>query len=265
MSPCRYFATFASLPFLIAALCPAVFGCGASNAGALTYGDRAQAAYAAALDDFYDDDCLVASPAFKEVRRQFPYSRFAALAELRDADCLMKDGKYPEAITAYQQFIRYRPSHVELSYAHFQVAVAHFEQIPSEWLLSPPAYERDQHFTQESLRLLRRFILDYPQDPLVGRAQKMVSQAVRMLAEHELYVANFYTDRDHPKAAAGRLRTLLRSYPGSGLEPQALLLLGETYTELADNGRARAAYRELVDRFPESDEANRARDRLVGM
>ena len=238
-------------------------GCTSSNAGNLAYGDRAQAAYAAALDDFYDDDCLIAEPAFGEVRRNFPYSRFAALAELRVADCQFRDAKFPEAIQSYRQFIRYRPSHPEVPYAYFQAALAHHEQIPTEWLLSPPAYERDQHFTQESLRLFRRFILDYPEDPLVGRAQQKVKQAVQMLASHEFYVANFYADRDFPKAAAGRLRTLLRSYPDSGFESRALLLLGEQYMELADRQRARATFEELLDRFPKADEVDSARDHLA--
>jgi len=249
--------TWALLPTLL-------LGCGgASSLGHLGYGDRAQAAYAAALSDFYDDDCLLAEPAFGEVRRQFPYSRFAALSELRVADCQFREAKYPEAIQSYRQFIRYRPSHPEVPYAYFQTALAHYEQIPADWLLSPPAYERDQHFTQESLRLFRRFILDNPEDPLVGRAQAMVREAVAMLAQHEFYVANFYSDLDRPKAAVGRLRTLLRSYPESGLDAAALLLLGETYLELSDARRARAAFEELVDRYPKSDEAERARGEFL--
>ena len=237
--------------------------CASGSAGHLAYGDRAQAAYAAALSDFYDDDCLLAEPAFTEVRRQFPYSRFAALSELRVADCQYRDAKYPEAIQSYRQFVRYRPSHPEVPYAYFQTALAHFEQVPADWLLSPPSHERDQHFTQESLRLFRRFILDYPEDPLVGRAQKMVQECVTMLARHEFYVASFYADLDHPKATVGRLRTLLRSYPESGLDAQALLLLGQTYLKLSDGRRARAAFEELVDRYPDSDEADTARDEFL--
>lgn len=234
-----------------------------SGTGHLGYGDRAQAAYVAALTDFYDEDCLLAEPAFGEVRRQYPYSRFAALAELRIADCQFRDAKYPEAIQSYREFIRYRPSHPEVPYAHFRTGLAHFEQIPADWLLSPPSHERDQHFTQESLRLFRRFILDYPEDPLLGRAQEMVQRAVAMLAEHEFYVANFYADLGRPKAVAGRLRTLLRSYPDSGLDAAALLLLGETYLQLSDGRRARAAFEELVDRYPNSEEAGTARDEFL--
>ena len=236
--------------------------CATTATSRLSYGDGAKTAYAAALDQFYRDDCLTAEPAMAAVRRKYPYSRFAALAELRQADCMSKDGKYAEAIQAYRQFVRYRPSHVEVPYAHFMIASCHFEQIPSDWLLAPPAYEREQHYTQETLRLVRRFVLDYPQDPLVGRAQRMAKQALGQLAAHELYVATFYLDRDHPLAAVGRLRTLLRSYPGSGHEPEALLLLGQTYLELQDRKNAQLAFKQLVDQFPKSSYAAEARSHV---
>ncbi|HMI92077.1 MAG TPA: outer membrane protein assembly factor BamD [Polyangiales bacterium] len=252
------------LSIFYAACCSAVLaGCASSGElGAASYGDNAARAYRAALDEFYDDDCFEAEPLFRNVRREFPYSRFAAVADLRVADCNMKDGKYAEAIEAYNQFVRYRPSHPEVPYARFMAALAHFEQIPSDWLLAPPAFERDQHYAQESLRLLRRFMLDFPEDPLMPRARRMAEQAVRLLAAHELYVADFYLSREHPKAAAGRLNTLLRSYPGSGFEPEALYLLGESYVQMEDAKSARRAFQELVTRFPNDDYANKARNAL---
>lgn len=241
-------------------LCLLLSACaGTQTAGKLAYGDLAQAAYADAMEDFLDEDCLVAEPAFVSVRRKFPYSRFAALAELRVADCQFQMSNYPEAAQGYQQFIRYRPSHDEVPYARFQTAKAKFKQAPSDWLLSPPAHERDQRFTQESIRLFRRFILDFPAHPLVGPAQEMVGRAINTLAAHEFYVANFYWEREAPEAAIGRLHTLLRSYGGSGFESKALRLLGDSYLALNDTKQAQAAYRELVERFPKSEESLQAR------
>lgn len=250
---------------LVAALtCGGALGCAGGEDG-LSYAASAELAYRNALLDFYDEDCLVAEPAFDNVRRKFPYSRFAALAELRAADCRFEEAKYPEAIQGYRQFARYRPSHVEVPYAHFQIALSHYEQIPSEWWLTPPAHERDQHYTQEAMRLLRRFLLDHPEDPQIPRAQRLAEEAVRMLAAHELYVASFYLSRDRPMAAIGRLRTLVQSYPGSEFETQALQMLGETYLAVHDPARAKKAFKQLVDRFPQSPEASEARGQLAGL
>jgi len=238
-------------------------GCASGSQQAGSYGDNARRAYVEALDEFYDDDCFEAEPLMRNVRRQFPYSRFAALADLRVADCNFKDGKFAEAIEAYNQFVRYRPSHPEVPYARFMAALSNYEQIPSEWLLSPPAYERDQHYAHESVRLLRRFMLDFPTDPLLPRAQRMAAAAVKLLAAHELYVANFYFDRDHPRAAAGRLNTLLRSYPGSGYEAEALYRLGLSHVRMKDPKGARMAFEELLQRYPQAEFAAMARDELA--
>jgi outer membrane protein assembly factor BamD len=238
-------------------------GCGGGSANnKLSYGDNARRAYAAALDEYYDNDCFEAEPMLRNLRRQFPYSRFAALADLRLADCAEKNGKSAEAIEGYNQFVRYRPSHPEVPYARFMAALANYKQIPSEWLLSPPAYERDQHYAQESLRFLRRFVLDFPDDQLVPRAQRMAQRVVELLASHELYVAAFYLDRGHPRAAAGRLNTLLRSYPGSSHDAEALYLLGRSYMQMQDPKGARRAWKELVGRYPSDRYAGKARDQL---
>jgi len=237
--------------------------CGGSQSGRnLSYGESAEAEYEAAMSDFRDEDCLDAEPAFRRVRREYPYSRFAALAELRIADCKTMQQQYPEAIQAYRQFVRNRPSHSEVSYARFKIAEAHFRQIPDEWLLSPPAFERDQGPTKEALRQLRRFILDFPEDERVEAAQRMVKKALELLARHELYVADFYLQRDEPQAAVGRLRTLLVAYEGSGVEPEALLMLGRTYLELRDRTHARETFEQLIERYPESGYSAQARSYL---
>jgi len=254
---CRFVVGLACSLWLLTSGCAS-----SSKVGALNYGDNARKAYAEALDNFYDGECLQAEPAFRNVRRLYPYTRFAGLAELRVADCQYHDGKFAEAIQSYEQFVRYRPSHVEVPYARFMIALAHFDQIPSSWLLSPPAYEREQHFTHDALRLLRRFIVDNPKDPLVPRAERMAKRAIRQLAAHELYVARFYLDRDYPVAAIGRLRTLITSYPTSGYEPEALLLLGETYLDLKDTEQAKRAFQEIPQRFPRSTFVPKAKSHL---
>jgi outer membrane protein assembly factor BamD len=71
-----------------------------------------------------------------------------------------------------------------------------------------------------------------------------------LLARHELYVAGYYLNRDRPEATIARIQTLLEQYEGSGVEPEALLLMGRTYLHMRQPREARLAFGELVDRFP---------------
>jgi outer membrane protein assembly factor BamD len=249
--------------YLFIALCITWSGCGGSESTSqLKYGDAAQSLYVKGLGDFYANNCVDADSTFRDVRRKYPYSRFAALAELRLADCLYNDGKYIEAIQAYDQFVRRHPSHTEVPYARFRVALCHYDQIPSDWLLAPPAYERDQIPAQQSLDYLRRFISQYPNDPQISKAKRMEKEVFELLSKHELYVAKFYLDRDQYSAAIARLNTLVRSYPQCEAEAEALFLLVESYLEIRDSTRAKNAYKELVDRFPASQYTSKARRRI---
>lgn len=238
--------------------------CGAGNANRnLSYGENARASYTAAMEDFDGDNCTDAEPAFRRIRREFSYSRYAALAELRLADCMLMQSKFPEAIQAYQQFVRQRPSHADVPYARYKVAECYFKQIPEDFFLAPPAEERDQAPTRTALEEIRRFLLDFPDDSRAASARDMARRALALLARHELYVARFYLDRDHPEAAIMRLEGLLNSYRGSGIEPEALLLLGRTYLNLHDRTKARRAFDELVHRYPHSGLVAQAREFLA--
>ncbi len=274
--PVRVFSSPQSLPaafvtaFVVAVTGVLCFGCGPTGSGsgpALSYGDNAEQAYERAMRAFRNDNCIDADPGFRRVRREFPYSRFAALSELRIADCAFKAKQYVEAISAYRAFVRFRPSHEKIPYARFKIAESHFEQIPSEWLLSPPNHERDQQPANEALEQLRRYLLDFPSDSedRIEAAEDMVKKSLGVLAEHELYVARFYLRREAYAAVVMRLRTVLNRYDGSGYEPQALMMLGQAYEELEDVARARDAYDELVARYADSDEAGAAQGRLSAL
>lgn len=229
---------------------------------ALSYGENARRSYENAARAFEDRDCLTADPLFRRIRREYPYSRYAALSELRIADCHLLQDQYAQAIRAYRSFIRARPAHPEVPYASFKIAEAYHRQVPSDFFLSPPPWERDQSPTRNALRQLRRFILDYPESEYVDEAREMVREALTLLARHELYVAEFYLGRDQPRAAVGRLRHLLGVYEGSGVEPEALLLLGRVYLRMREVRDARRTFEELVETFPDSGFAEQARSFL---
>jgi outer membrane protein assembly factor BamD len=224
--------------------------------------DDARSGYEKGLLDFRRGDCLAAEPMFREVRREFPYSRFAALAELRIGDCQFKNEAYPEAIQTYRQFVRIRPSHKEIPYARFRIAEAYYNQIPGGWFMTPPAAERDQSAARDALIQLRRFIVDYPDDQRVPKANELMEKCMSLLAAHELYVARFYLKRDAYRGVISRLKGLLTAYPGSGVEREALLLLGEVYLEAKEIEAAKETFNQVIQRFPDSDEAKKARSKL---
>lgn len=255
-----------SLTLAVSVTAVLLSACGASQQGpALSYGESARRDYERALGAFQDNDCLTATPLFQHVRREYPYSRYAALAELRSADCELEQTHYSEAIRQYRSFIRARPTHPDLDYAEFRVAVAYFRQIPQDFFLSPPREERDQSPTRSALRIIERFVRMHEDSEHVEEARRMQRDVLALLARHELYVADFYLFRDRPRATISRIEGMLEEYRGSGLEPLALVLLGRTYLHMQETDEARVAFEDVVAHYPESGFATQARRFLERM
>src|SRR5436190_11037052 len=112
-----------------------ITGAAASDAGR---------AYEKGVQEMKDKNYLEATRFFESVRNNFPYSQFAALAELAIADMNFERDDYGGAAVAYQDFVKSHPSHAKADYAAFRVGLSHYEDKSSDWFLLPPSYEKDQ-------------------------------------------------------------------------------------------------------------------------
>jgi TolA-binding protein len=73
-------------------------------------------------------------------------------------------------------------------------------------------------------------------------------------------VARFYLERDKPKATIIRLEALLKKYPDAGVDPEVMLLLGQTYLKLEQKQQAQTTFANLIKRYPK--DANSAKAKL---
>ena len=83
-----------------------------------------------------------------------------------------------------------------------------------------------------------------------------------MLAEHEFYVGDFYYKKGAYTAAARRFNALLKDYPGSTLEPEALYYLGLSYANLGQHGLALSTLKTLIEKFPSLEISSKAQKQL---
>lgn len=240
-------------------------GCQKQDAkSALGYTADAKRAYEDALEEFKARNWLESTALMRDVKRKYSYSKYAKLAELRIADADFEQEKYADAIRAYRQFIHDHRSDVEeVAYARSRIAEAEFQQIPDSFLLAANE-ERDQAGVLDAYKELRGFLHDYPSAKESDHIRELLGEVTARLVRHELYVARFYLQKDNYDAAIARIQYALRNFsaaiegPGgevtgdSGLEPEALLLLGETYLKMRRWNDARQAFATIVDRYPRS-------------
>ncbi len=200
---------------------------------------------------------------YDRVRNDSPYSPYAVRADLRIADAYFKQDQYASAIEQYEAFVKLHPRHDKVPYARFRTARAAYENMPGTPLLMPPAHERDLTKTRKAVRKLKAFLQQHQDaDEYADRARDMLRRARRRLADHEMYVAEFYLDRNNPRAASMRLKYLLSNYSGLGLDPQALFLLAKSHLKMGESQEARTAFQELVKHHGDSDFAERAQQHL---
>jgi len=228
----------------------------------LNYSRTAEKQFEEAMDEFHDEDCIAAEKQLQDVRRQFPYSRFAVLAEIRIADCQFVQGNYAEAAVSYQQFQRTHPTHEEAAWAAFRRGLSYYEMIPGDWLITPPPHERDQSSTREARAALDQYVERYPRSDWIEKAQRLKAEVEDALVRHEMYVAEFYLGRDDRRAASVRLEEVRKMYPTSRLVPDAMFLQAVTFLEMDREEEARRVLGDIIEHYPDHHQTSRAVDFL---
>jgi outer membrane protein assembly factor BamD len=245
--------TIRSATFAVFLVC-CLPGCAATVAEPTTaqrYEENARTAYLAAVAEFEDKDWESATSMFEQVKREYAYSRYARLAELKLADIAFRQDKFPEATTAYRTFVHDHPNDNNVAYARFQVTKALFEQTGDSILL-PPQEERELASAADAYTAMKSFLVDFPRYEGVPEIEYMLSVVTGLLVRHELYVARFYLSKGLFEAATARCLYALERFDGSGLEAEALVLLGETYLKLKQPADARTAFTTVLRKYPAS-------------
>jgi outer membrane protein assembly factor BamD len=226
----------------------------------ITYSLTAKQNYEKGMAELKDENYPEAQKYFQFVKQKYPFSKFAVLSELAIADSHFERGNYTDAIDAYKAFARLHPTHekVEDGYCAFRIGESYFKDMPDDIWILPPSYEKDQSAVSDALRELNDFAKKFPDSKYLKKSEVLRRQVQQRLVDHEVYVARFYLRGDHPKAAALRLETALRRYPGSGRDPELLLALGETYLRMGDPRRAKETFKRVVDEFPSAPDARRS-------
>lgn len=204
-----------------------------------------------------------ASKYFEYVRTHYPFQDASKLAELRLADTDFERTEWESARDRYNNFVKAHPSNAQADYAQYRAALTYFKDAPSGFFLLPPAYEKDLSSVESALSAMRTFIRDWPQSKYVPDAQKVITESAKLLADHEMYAADFYAKREHYQGAVQRLETLVKNYGDSGLADDALFKLHDLYEKLKEPAKAKDALQRIIARGKDPDAAAKAR-KLLG-
>jgi outer membrane protein assembly factor BamD len=156
------------------------------------------------MEYFEEEDYHDALKAFTTLKERYPYSRYAILAELKVADAHFYRKEYAEAIAAYADFLQLHPKNDAIPYVLFQSGECYYKQLLSE--------DRDQTPTRQAVSAFQRLLKEHPFSTYTNRAKERIQDCRKLLAQHELYVANFYFKSKYYEAALGRFQGVLAGY-----------------------------------------------------
>jgi outer membrane protein assembly factor BamD len=223
-------------------------------------------AYDRGISEKKDKNYLEATRYLESVRNNFPYSQYAALAELALADMHFERDDYAAAAVAYQDFVKSHPSHGKADYAAFRVGLAYFEDKPSDWFLLPPSHEKDQGPVRQALEALQRFVTAYPKSDFVPKARDLINECRERLAAHDRYVAGFYWKRKAWRGAAGRLISIADKYgdlDNGKLRTDSLWRAAVAYQFANDAKLQRETLERLVQEAPPGDPHRRDAEAIL--
>jgi len=154
-------------------------------------------------DDGHFDEAIKRLGEFKS---RFPYSQFAAEAELLIADSQFHLEHFQEAAASYDTFVKLHPKHPKADFALYRVAESYWED-------APEAVSREQEYTEKAVAQWQEVIQKHPNTEYAAKSKDMLTKGRRRLAESIQFVARFYCRREVWHSCAYRYTQLLEKYP----------------------------------------------------
>jgi outer membrane protein assembly factor BamD len=196
----------------------------------------------------YDDAIL----ALDRLLLVFPdYTRIAE-ARFLMARTYFEDEQYLLASDEFLRFLERHAGHLLAPEAAIGVCRAYVQ-------LSPiPA--RDQNYTRQAFNVCRDVAREYATAEVATEAAQLAQQMRGKLAEKEFDTGQHYYSRDQLDSAVMYWQTLLDEYADTDWAPRALKGIYCSKVKIGYEDEAEEARLQLLNSYPESEEAQQARD-----
>lgn len=240
------------LIILILLVIPIFYSCGGKGKAIKTIEGDPELLYKEGLVRFNKGEYSEALKKFEQLKSSFPDSQpFTTLAELKIGDCHFRMKEYVEAISAYEEFKKIHPTHEDIPYVQFQIAMSYFNQ-----MLSP---DRDQTFTKKALSNFEYLVNNYPPSIFTENAKSKIEICKKRLIDHEIYIGNFYFKQGKFEAASQRFEGILKMFPSRPDEDKILFFLGKSYIVLNRFDKAREVFMRIINEYPKSQYTKEAK------
>ena len=145
-------------------------------------------AYEAGVKAFEEGDTLFAAKNFNNAELLFPQSKWASKSALMAAYSYYSDNYYGDAIYELERFIKTYPLDKNISYAHFLLAMCHFEKIVDE--------QKDLAPLINSKREFQFIIKNYPETDFALDAKYKLNSYIFHISPVKLFAVFIFQPTD---------------------------------------------------------------------
>jgi len=166
--------------------------------------DTAQELYEAGRESMSSKDYYQAIDLFTKLKDRYPFSPYTPMGTIALGDAYFLEEDYTLAAETYKEFESMHPRHEEIPYVLYQIGVSNYKR--SETIDMP------QTNLQEALQYFYLLEQTFPDTEYGKEAVEYIVKCRKRLAEHELFVADFYWNSDQYGAAWKRYVYVVENY-----------------------------------------------------
>ena len=176
-------------------------------------------AYNEGFEEFNSGDIFFAAKKFNEVELLYPQSIWAPRSNLMAAYSYYSQLYFTYAIVELERFLDKYKNHPNTDYAYYLLAICHYNQITDE--------KKDLGQIVKAKRYFTMLINEFPETDFAEDANFKLELIEEILASKELYLANYYLDREKWIPAMNRYKKIVNEYDTTIFIEEALYRLVE--------------------------------------
>ncbi len=201
--------------------------------------------YNQGLDALNAGRYTIATKRFDQLQSNYPYSAWAASAQLMDAYAQYASGKFSDSSATLDRFIQLHPTSKDIAYAYYLRALDFYEQIVD--------VQRDQKNTQLALAAHKEVVNRFPDSAYARDARFKIDLCLDHLAGQEMSIGRWYEGQGLYAAAINRYQRVVQDYQMTNMAPEALYRLTEIYMLIGMPDQAKKTASVLQHNYPNSE------------
>lgn len=196
--------------------------------------EPADVLYRQAYESMQNNNFALAGDRLNTIMARYPFTPFAVQAHL-DSLYVFHQLEQPEVVAEEaERFVRENPRHPSIAYAYYMKGLAYYREEPTlldNWFDVDIA-AREMEYSKKSFQYFRELTVQFPDSEFAVEARQRMLELRYRMARHEIHAAEYYVRRGAWISAIGRASTVLKEFPNTPSEIDALMILARSYAEL---------------------------------